>query len=435
MDTFDSPKRPLPWSLKDFQAVLESETEDDGECSPSSFVWPDDPEERTLVPFYLSQREYTVLSSCIDVGRDIAYSDDAIKVWELWTRNMRCEVSICSMIIACIQNDEDVQAAIVDMLRENEEFNDYITSRTAGSTSGQTGGNLLAGDCNYNVVAGSIIQIIDRLDQNNTDFFEIIEVGTNDEERVSAVISAIPGLSEAPVDEILNMLQEMLTDLAENYAAAITSEWKLEVVEELWCLAVTMPDCALTYGQLFDYFANRAGSGLNLGSLISNIIHYVINGDFSTDELIASGMFTIQLGFILTGREFNGMNIPTIGALARDAGESTAWVDFDCAPDVDWTIAFLPGEPPETYKGTWSQTGNIVTFTAGEFNGYYRIGWHWNAGCFKVVSTDYGTPDFPNNVDCDGVLHDAGIVVGQCYQSLFAARPGPFTVTLEWENC
>lgn len=383
MDTFDSPKRPLPWSLRDFQAVLESETEDDDECSPSSFVWPEDPDERTLVPFYLSQSEYTVLANCIDVGRDIAYSDDAIKVWELWTRNMRCEVPLCDLIAQAILTCEDVQAAIataiatspaiqdsiVDMLRENEEFTDFITSQVGKLTTEQITGELMGGDCDNSVVAGRVVAIVDRLDTNNVDFFEIIEVGTNDEERVSAVIAAIPGLSEAPVDEIIDILQSLLEDLAENYAAAITEEWKDDVQEDLYCLAKESETCSLTYQQLFEYFRDRAGADLTIGSLIGNVIQYVINGDFGTDELVASGMYTIQLGFILTGREFAGMNLPRIGAITRDAGTSTKWEDWDdCIPEPRIVIVngSTPQFPDQTqtfigYDGDWDVWDILAT--------------------------------------------------------------------------
>lgn len=94
MGEYDSPKRPLPWPLKE-SLVLTRTTEDDAGCEPaSSFVWPDDPDERVFIPFSLSLNEYNVLASTIDVGSDIAYGDDAIRVMWLWMRNMRCVVPI-----------------------------------------------------------------------------------------------------------------------------------------------------------------------------------------------------------------------------------------------------------------------------------------------------------------------------------------------------
>ena len=85
MSEYDGSARPLSWPLLN-PLVLSRTTEDDPECEGSSFVWPEDSDERVPVIFNLSLNEYTVLSSTIDVGSDIAYGIDAIRVWWLWTR-------------------------------------------------------------------------------------------------------------------------------------------------------------------------------------------------------------------------------------------------------------------------------------------------------------------------------------------------------------
>jgi len=125
MSDYDSAPRPLPWDLR--SALVFDRTVEDDECEPSSsFVWPDDPDERTTIVFKLSLNEYNVLGSTIDVGSDIAYGADALRVVWLWLRNMRCPVSICEQMIDCIDDDEDVQDTIVDMLGGNDEFQEDI---------------------------------------------------------------------------------------------------------------------------------------------------------------------------------------------------------------------------------------------------------------------------------------------------------------------
>lgn len=95
MTDYDSPNRPLHWPYKN--AIVFSRTvEDDGDCEPSSFIWPSDPDERVVIPFSLSLNEYNVLASAIDVGSDIAYGADGPRVMWLWLRNMRCEVTMPS---------------------------------------------------------------------------------------------------------------------------------------------------------------------------------------------------------------------------------------------------------------------------------------------------------------------------------------------------
>jgi len=126
MDEYSSGPRPLSWPLLN-PLVGERTVEDDDLVSPSSFVWPTDPDERTLVPFWLSQREWTTLGSAIDVGSDIAYGEDALRVWWLWQRNMRVNVPICDLIIDCINSNPGTINAIVNQLITNTTFNEYLT--------------------------------------------------------------------------------------------------------------------------------------------------------------------------------------------------------------------------------------------------------------------------------------------------------------------
>lgn len=91
MGEYDSGPRPLPWPL--LHPLVKTRTvEDDGDFPPSSFVWPVDPNERTTIPFWLSLNEYNILGSTIDVGSDIAFAEDALRVMWLWMRNFRIEV-------------------------------------------------------------------------------------------------------------------------------------------------------------------------------------------------------------------------------------------------------------------------------------------------------------------------------------------------------
>jgi hypothetical protein len=126
MGEYDSGPRPLAWPLL-YPLVGSRTVEDDVDCTPSSFVWPDDPNERTLVPFSLSLNEYNVLASAIDVGSDIAFAEDALRVWWLWTRNMRCEVPICDLVDQCITENPATIAAIVARLTINSTYNEYLS--------------------------------------------------------------------------------------------------------------------------------------------------------------------------------------------------------------------------------------------------------------------------------------------------------------------
>lgn len=329
MGEYDSPKRHLPWDLL-HPLVGHRTTEDDGECEPSSFVWPEDSDERVLVPFMLSLNEYNVLANAIDVGSDIAYGEDALRVTWLWLRNMRCQVDLCAMIAACINDlDSPARQAIKDLVMSDPDINDYFSETVQRLTWPQIEGGIQRGDCDNSVVAGEIVAIVEKLNLINTDALQIIELGTNDEEKIAAVLEGIPVLGELPIGDILDFAQDLLEDFFENYEAAVTEEWKDDVEEDLYCLAKSKDDCSLTYRDLFEYFQDRAGSSLTVESLALDVVNFIRTGDFSTDELIASGMYAVQLALVLVGKEFFGMNLPRIGAITRDALPSSKWEDWD----------------------------------------------------------------------------------------------------------
>lgn len=141
MGQYDSPRRSLPWDLL-HPLTTHRTTEDDGpDCEPSSFVWPLDSDERVLVPFMLSLNEYNVLATTIDVGSDIAYGEDALRVTWLWLRNMRCPVDLCALIAQCIEDNPAITEIIAQQLIENETFNEWVETMIDTFAPEATGGN------------------------------------------------------------------------------------------------------------------------------------------------------------------------------------------------------------------------------------------------------------------------------------------------------
>lgn len=324
--------RPLPYPLKD--QVTNGNITDDLGLVPNDFVWPDDPEERTVLPLLLSQHEFTAILSAVDVGADIAYPLQYIEVYWLLVRNLRYKVPICDMIIDCITNNPATQQAIVNMLMNNNEYNNYLSQVAGRLTGPQIEGELVYGSCDESVLAGKVIAIVDRLAQNNVDALEVIEVGTNDEEKMAAFLEAIPIFGELPFGDAIDALQDTLEDFGENYDAANTFERRDELAEDLYCLARGKPDCVLTYGDLYNFFADRVGAALSIDTGATALYEWLTTGDFSDDQLVFDGMFFLQIASIRMGGVFFGINMPKIGSLARDALPSTRWEEWDeCGED------------------------------------------------------------------------------------------------------
>lgn len=338
--------RKLPFPL--YNQETNGNTTDDLGFEPNDFIWPDDPEERTVVPFFLSQREFTAIASSVDVGADIAYPEQYIEVWWLLVRSLRYRVPICEQIIECINTDQDTKDAIVQMLIDSGEFNDYLSSEVTRLTEGQITGKIIVDDCDNSSLMGKIKAIVDRMNTANEDFLEIIEVGTNDEEKLAAILSAVPGLKGLNPGDVIDFMQDILEDFSENYNAAITDERKLELYCGLYCEAKERPDCSISYQNIFDFFNARIGSSLTIGSVLYDVINFVLDGDFNTDDAIVNGMFMMQAGLILTAQQMGGMTLPSISLATRDAVPSTLWEECDDCPEPPMAYTLVNVAPEYT---------------------------------------------------------------------------------------
>lgn len=336
MGEYDSPARRLPYPL-DHSSAIQRTTEDDVDCeSSSSFVWPEDPDERTLVPFLLSQREYTVLSSAVDAGSDIAYSEDAIRVWWLWVRNMRCDVAICSMIIDCLMTDPDTRESIVNMLLNNPDFIDGIRDVIGGRQPVNPGEIVLpiVESCDKDVLFGAITSVIDGMHRNNTDANEIMEQATNDEERIPLIIEAIPGLSEITPTELIDLAQQLVENFGENYDAEWTTELYDEIRMDLLCIAEKK--CQITIGMIYDYFSGRIGGSLTIGTAFTDAITFLATGDWPGTHIV-DFMFMMQIVAIRGGSQYFGVTLYSI-ELQAALGENN--------PNSDWEL-LEPGDCPD----------------------------------------------------------------------------------------
>lgn len=314
------------------------------------------PSEGGRLSFFFTDETFTRVLSALINGAHITYGEGASQViWDFLV-NVEYPVSICDQIAECITESEAVRSALRDFVTSDDAVRNYIE----GLSSELVEGKIVEGPCSNSIVAGKIVAIVERLNVINEDALEIVEVGTNDEEKMASFISGVPVLGLAPVDEALDFLQDFLEDFSENYSAAVTEEWKDEVENDLYCIAKGKPDCSLTYEDLFNYFANRTSSGLTIGSVLSDVLGFVISGDFATDDLVASGMYMVQLALMRVGKEFFGMTLPRIGAITRDALPSSKWEDWGDCVNIEGFIVY--GDPETT---SVSQSGDIYAIEGG----------------------------------------------------------------------
>lgn len=326
------------------------------------------PPEGAYLPFFFTEETFLRVFSSLVNGAQFTYKEQGRAVlWE-FLRNVEYPVSICDAIIDCINNNPATRAAIVDALKSDAEFNEYLAQEVYRLTEGQIGGKLLPGDCDNSVLAGRAIALVNRLDLNNQDFLEVMEVGTNDEERVADLIGAIPVAETFPVDEVFLIAQDFLEDFAENYNAASTEGRKDELARLIYCAMLSNEDCSITFQQLFNVFQEKALSGLTVGSTIGDVIMFLGTGDFSNDDAIFYGLMAIQMAFVLASRDFYGIEIGTISGIMRDALPSSRWEEWDPCGEVGERIPVIASLwDPANVAGTLSgpNSEGVWTVTSG----------------------------------------------------------------------
>jgi len=99
-----------------------------------------------------------VLSSIL-VGADLIYPDISHKVAFDYLREFDYPMSICSLIIDCIQNDEDVKAALREFLRDEGLPNGNSGGGGVGTGTGAE--NMLSGiPCDLDSIYGACVAIV-----------------------------------------------------------------------------------------------------------------------------------------------------------------------------------------------------------------------------------------------------------------------------------
>lgn len=323
------------------------------------------PAEGAYLPFFFTEDTFLKVFSALCNGAYMTYGDEGrYVIWE-FLRNVEYPVSLCEAIAECIATNEATQAALRDFITSDDAIRDYIDDRAEGLVGTALTGPLIAGSCDPAILAGKMLALVDRLDINNKDALELIEVGTNDEEKVAAVLEGIPLMGELPIGDTIDFIQDVLEDFEEGYNGISTIERREELAEDLYCLALGKPECALSYADLFEFFQAKASSGLTLNSLIGDVVNFIIDGDFDTDDLVWYGMFAMQIAFIRTGMEFFGIDAPKIGALTRDAEPSSIWEDWDEC------------EAPETrtpvINSQWDAPNIAGTLSGPDGSGFYTV--------------------------------------------------------------
>lgn len=462
---FSAPPRKLMFPLYNQLANEVASPEGDAYCELP--VFPEDGDEKITVLFRLSLNEFVVLASAIDVGSDIAFGNDALKAWILWSNAYMC-ASFCEEMAQCFTDEnEALMSAVAAAIRNNPSLRQSITDALEQEGGGTPGAPLSDeaaasdtlpdnvrdefGDCILDNLWGGMLYSTQSGNRVIVDFFEIIEVASNTLESMEIVSRAIPAAGDyiATAAAFANKLQEFF---AEAYTGAYTEAYEQSLSCDMFCAA--RAGCELSIDTILSVLNARLSAPLDIADF-GEIMVGVASGTWVGDE-IADVMFIIYFSALKFGQQFGDIigirPLTVIMSLGADQLSSDNWTILCDCPDVCIEPAWLP--PTDAYLcGTVDQTDNLdgtwtVVFASQFSSGAHRmLQYEANQCCWNVLSVVYSmTPENLNNHYLCGANpppEDVGqdsavgfIPTGECTGGMLASSvSSAFTVTIVIEAC
>jgi len=414
---FDAIMRHLPYPL-DRASNLEVQVPEDTEvCGVPTF--PEDSDEKITVLFRLSLNDFVALATAIDVGSDIAYGDDGLKVWYLWVASVMC-AQFCEEMAQCLTTENPaVVAALAQIIQSNQEIITAISNAITNGGGGIPGQPLSEsqaasdtlpanvrddeGECVLNNLWGACLFLVQSGNRAITDFFEQIEVASNTLETSAIVSQAIPaaGPYVSAAADFADQLQE---NLSEGYAGAYTEAYEDELACALFCLA--RENCQLTPDMLITVMTDRLGyvSGAeNFGVVMARVGTGVFVG-----SAIADSAFYIYFTALRFGQQFGDIvgfrPLTDLMSLGADQLSSDNWTVLCECPETCVEPSFRVVNPlgfsggtielTDNMDGTWTLVGTAAFDTNGNRLAFVEE----SVGCcWETISLDFDTD--PDNLN------------------------------------
>lgn len=422
---FTAPVRSLPYPL-DRASNLEVVVGDDLEpCGVPNF--PEDSDEKITVLFRLSLNDFVALATAIDVGSDIAYGDDGIKVWYLWMVSVMC-AQFCEEVAACLTTENPaVVEALASLIATNQTIINAISSSITEAGSAVPGQPITEqqaqqdiappnvkdefGDCDFDALWGAVQYMVQSGDRAITDFFEQTEAATNSVEMAGIVAQNVPAAGGFAASA-LEFADQIAETLQEGYAGAYTEAYEQQLSCDIFCRAKTT--CEITPDMLVEVLEERLGyveGALDFGILMQRVGTGVFIG-----EAIADCAFYIYFTALKFGQQFMGVlgfrTLTDMLSLGADLLASDNWATLcDCGygyvQEFDFTVS----------DGGWLSSERNPAFNATYVAG---VGWRQLASdypsdadiSFEIWRAMSAEGDFAK-IEIDYILSDAGSSVNQ----------------------
>lgn len=365
--SFNADKRPTQFPLNR-TLVPDAITPDDG-TPQNPLTWAtNDPDEKVTITMNISLNEFVAIASSVDVGRDIAYGEDAIKIWWIWSRSIRT-MELCEQVAECINENQAVKDAL-----GASSGGSGGTDGTGGATGGGAGTpipsavddttNFLSGaDCTDDNIFAVAVGIVDFSFAVVEQVYDLIELASQPAEGYAELLDNAPAVASAAPASVLDYIlwiQDTADALWDAFDSQITRD---EIACDLFCLMKDQ-ECELTFDDLFAFFSQ--GSAIPVaGNTISDILLQLVT--LNTAELVGRTSLAFMYGVLALGAQFGGLrNVG--GILVRVA---SLWDETN----NNWQQLCDPCSPCTLYDFTGgSQDGWTIEFASGTYDGSGFVG-------------------------------------------------------------
>jgi len=236
---------------------------EDNTAPQSPLNWPtSDNDELVTVTLTLSLNEYIALSSCIDVGDDIAYGENAILLWYIWVRSIN-SMELCEQVADCIDTSTVVQNSINTTVINKGSVNpNTINSETTILTDRIPQPEITpiaetsSDPCDLDAIWAGIRSMVERIDGNGRDILEDLSVINDKIQQWGELIDLVPILGDT-IKDIGDLFTEQLPDMLNAYNAASSPTFLDNVACDLF--AMVCEDCRYpTFDEILEYFGSHS---------------------------------------------------------------------------------------------------------------------------------------------------------------------------------
>lgn len=271
-------------------------------------------------------------------------------------------MTFCEQMIAnaeCFLDDASVQTEIINHLLSNQTFvqaMNQIASKGVPMPETELPTPVVSG-CDPDQAWAAIDAVVEQMNVNNLDFFQLFEGMTNKIERSTTLLSLMPALKGINFSTFTEFVDQLFDNIYEGYEAAITTELLNEYKCDLFCLGMADPECELGFDAIYNYFKDRVGGTFTIESALQVVIEFLATGSFSS-TLIADFMYMLQIQIIRSASNFLGVNVISLQVVAQTGAlvPSSAWELLcpECAPEWEHTWDLT------TSAYDWSLVGTFV---------------------------------------------------------------------------